>query len=41
VAADPDGGRCADRRPTTLPFLVVAHSLLDFTLPLSVLLIST
>jgi len=33
-------GFIIDRRPTTLPFLVVAHGLLDLTLPLSVLLIS-
>jgi hypothetical protein len=33
-------GFIINRRPTTLHFLVVAHFLLDFTLPLSVLLIS-
>ncbi|MGZ8562005.1 MAG: hypothetical protein ACXWWU_00115 [Candidatus Limnocylindria bacterium] len=33
-------GFIIQRRPTTLPFLVVAHGLLDLTLPLSVLLIS-
>jgi hypothetical protein len=33
-------GFVINRRPTTLPYLVVAHFLLDFTLPLWVLLVS-
>lgn len=40
IAGAADPWRTAADCPTTLPFLVVAHFLLDFTLPLSVLLIS-
>jgi hypothetical protein len=28
------------RRPTTLPYLVVAHALLDLSLPIAVLMLS-